>query len=55
MNSLISIPNWNKDSGILYLVDIIIRSAFLYPEALQVVYESFRDLCTVSFNKFCKT
>ncbi|XP_066259328.1 ectopic P granules protein 5 homolog [Euwallacea similis] len=45
MNSLISIPNWNNDKAILYLLDVIIRTAFPYPDALQVVHENFRDIC----------
>ncbi|KAL1505767.1 hypothetical protein ABEB36_005253 [Hypothenemus hampei] len=44
MNALVSIPNWNKDNAILYLLDVITRAAYGFPDALQVVYENFRDL-----------
>lgn len=48
MNSLVSIPSWNMDYGVLYLLDIIIRSAFLHGDALQAVVEILRDLIQVS-------
>lgn len=44
MNSLISIPNWNKDTGILYLLDIIIKAAFFYKDSLEIIYETLREL-----------
>lgn len=49
VNSLISIPAWNKDMGIMYLLNVIIRTGFLFTESLEVVYDILRDqqqVCT---------
>lgn len=43
MNSLISIPNWNKDMGIMYLLNIVIKSSFFHTDALEVVYNILRE------------
>ncbi|KAG5874036.1 hypothetical protein JTB14_007998 [Gonioctena quinquepunctata] len=42
-NSLVSIAGWNKDMGIMYLLDVIIKTAFLHKDALDVVYNILRD------------
>lgn len=47
MNSLVSVPNWNSDFGVLYLLDIIIRSAFTHFDALQTIVEILRELLQV--------
>ncbi|ENN72840.1 hypothetical protein YQE_10520, partial [Dendroctonus ponderosae] len=44
MNSLVSIPNWSKDNGVLYLLDVIVRGTFFYEDGLQVIYENLWDL-----------
>ncbi|XP_028134145.1 ectopic P granules protein 5 homolog isoform X1 [Diabrotica virgifera virgifera] len=42
-NSLVSIPGWNKDMGIMYLLDVIIRTGFQHPDAIDAVYEILRE------------
>ncbi|KAJ8984461.1 hypothetical protein NQ317_012527 [Molorchus minor] len=44
INSLVSIPYWTKDKGIIYLLDVIVRTAFFHPDALEVAYNILRDL-----------
>ncbi|XP_056634672.1 ectopic P granules protein 5 homolog [Diorhabda sublineata] len=41
-NSLISIPGWNKDMGIMYLLDVIIRTAFQHWDAVDAVFDILR-------------
>lgn len=48
MNSFVSIPNWNKDNAVLYLLDVIIRASFVHQDAMQIIYENFTDLYQVS-------
>lgn len=48
MNSLISIHSWNKDMGIMYLLNIIIKTAFIHNDALEVVYNILREQQQVS-------
>lgn len=43
MNSLVSIPNWNKDMGVTYLLNVVVRIAFLFPDCLEVVYNILRE------------
>lgn len=47
INSLVSIPQWNKDVGVMYLLDIIIRAAFFYSDARDVINNILRDLLQV--------
>lgn len=44
INSLASIPNWSKDMGVLYLLDVIIKTCFFNSEALDVAYNILREL-----------
>ncbi|XP_060530773.1 ectopic P granules protein 5 homolog [Cylas formicarius] len=44
MNSLVSMPNWNSDGGVLYLLDVLIGNAFFHKDGLEVVYEILRNL-----------
>lgn len=43
INSLVSITNWNKDMGIMYLLNIIIKTAFIHTDAMEVVYNILRE------------
>lgn len=43
VNSLVSVPTWNKDMGIMYLLNVIIRTGFLFSDSLEVVYDILRD------------
>lgn len=43
MNSLVSIPSWNKDMGIMYLLNIIVKTSFGHTDALEVVYNILRE------------
>lgn len=47
INSLISIPFWSRDYGILYLLDTIIRAAFFHTDAYETVVFIFDDLLKV--------
>lgn len=47
MNSLVSIPNWSKDTGVLYLLDVIVRGTFFHEDGLQVIYENLWDIYQV--------
>lgn len=42
-NSLISISSWNRDMGIMYLLNIVIKSAFAHVDATEVVYNILRE------------
>ncbi|KAF2894637.1 hypothetical protein ILUMI_11535 [Ignelater luminosus] len=44
MNSLVSVPNWNKDQGVLYLLDVILRATFFHSDALDAAVNVLRDL-----------
>lgn len=48
MNSLISVTNWNRDYGVMYLLDVIIRAAFFHADAIDAVYGILRDLLQCS-------
>lgn len=47
MNSLVSIPSWNRDQNVLYLLDIIVKVAFFYSDAMEAVVNILRDLLQV--------
>lgn len=47
LNSLVSIQKWNKDVGVMYLIDIIIRASFFYTDARDVIYNILKDLLQV--------
>lgn len=47
-NTLISLPNWNKDWAILYLLDIIVRAAFFHGDAFEAVNLIFKDLLQIA-------
>lgn len=47
-NSLVSIPGWNKDMGIMYLLDVIIRTAFQHTDAVDTIYDILREQSQVS-------
>lgn len=53
MNSLVSIPNWNKDFGVMYLLDVIVRTAFFHKDALEVTSNILKDLIQVCFSFIC--
>ncbi|KAK5643248.1 hypothetical protein RI129_007093 [Pyrocoelia pectoralis] len=44
MNSLVSIPNWNKDPSILRLLDIILKAAFFRVDAMDTAVNILREL-----------
>ncbi|KAJ8949814.1 hypothetical protein NQ318_000512 [Aromia moschata] len=44
MNSLVSVPNWNRDMGIIYLLNVIVRTGFFHTDALDAVHNILRDL-----------
>lgn len=48
INSLVSVPNWNKDTAVIYLLDVIVRTAFFHVDALEVVFNILRDLLQVN-------
>lgn len=48
VNSVISIPNWSKDLGVLYLLDVIIRAAFFHSNAFEAVNVIFKDLLQIA-------
>ncbi|CAH0560105.1 unnamed protein product [Brassicogethes aeneus] len=48
MNSLVSIPNWNRDFGVIYLLDVIVKTAFFHRDALDVAYNILRELIQCS-------
>lgn len=52
INSLVSLPNWNKDSGILYLLDVILRAAFFHSDAFEDAHSIFRELLKVMLFMF---
>lgn len=43
INSLVSIPSWNKDMGVMYLLNVIVRIAFIFPDSLDVVYNILKE------------
>lgn len=48
INSLVSVPSWSRDYGVLYLLDTIIRSAFFHVDAYAAVVDIFSELLKVS-------
>lgn len=46
--SLIAIPNWSKDTGVVYLLDLIARIAYQFPDCWHEIGEHFRQFFTVS-------
>lgn len=48
VNSVISIPNWSKDTGVLYLLDVISRAAFFHADAFDAVHLIFKDLLQIA-------
>lgn len=44
MNSFLSIPHWNRDYGVLYLLDVIIRAAFFHADSVEVIYLILKEL-----------
>lgn len=48
INSLVSLPNWNKDNNILYLLDVVLRAAFFHSDAFEDACTIFRELLKVS-------
>ncbi|KAF5285353.1 hypothetical protein FQA39_LY04452 [Lamprigera yunnana] len=44
MNSLVSIPNWNKDHAVLQLLDVIVKSAFFRIDAIDTVVNILKEL-----------
>lgn len=47
INTLVSVPNWNKDFSVLYLLDVIVKSSFLDDEALTCCVAIIKDLLQV--------
>lgn len=48
IDSLVSVTNWNRDHGVMYLLDVIIQSAFSYKDSMEVIYNTLRDLLQAS-------
>lgn len=47
LNSLVSVPNWNRDYNVTYLMDVIVRAAFFHADALDVINEGLKELLQV--------
>ncbi|XP_063908736.1 ectopic P granules protein 5 homolog [Zophobas morio] len=43
-NTMVSIPNWNRDSGVMYLLDVIVRASFFHQDALEVANTILKEL-----------
>ncbi|KAF5275551.1 hypothetical protein FQR65_LT04154 [Abscondita terminalis] len=43
MNSLVSIPNWNKDLNVLQTLDVIIKSAFFHIDAIDAAVNILKN------------
>lgn len=48
INTIISLPNWSKDTSALYLLDVIIRAAFFHADAFEAVNLIFKDLLQIA-------
>lgn len=48
MNSLVSLPNWNRDSSVMYLLDVIMRAAFFNASSFEAAQGILKDLIHVS-------
>lgn len=48
VNTIISLPNWSKDNGVLYLLDVIMRAAFFHLDAYYAVQTIFKDLLQIA-------
>uniref|UniRef100_A0A1Y1N595 Ectopic P granules protein 5 homolog n=2 Tax=Photinus pyralis TaxID=7054 RepID=A0A1Y1N595_PHOPY len=44
INSLVSIPNWNKDPSVLKVLDIILKAAFFRVDAMDAAVNILREL-----------
>nr|CAH7757239.1 unnamed protein product [Callosobruchus chinensis] len=43
MNSFVSIAGWYRDMGVMYLLNVIIKTAFLNSDCIEVVYNILRE------------
>ncbi|RZB40249.1 ectopic P granules protein 5 -like, partial [Asbolus verrucosus] len=43
-NTLVSIANWSRDPGVMYLLDVIVRAAFFHQDALEVANTILKEL-----------
>lgn len=43
-NTLVSIPAWSRDPGVMYLLDVIIRASFFHQDALEVSSSILKDI-----------
>ncbi|XP_076765337.1 ectopic P-granules autophagy protein 5 isoform X1 [Xylocopa sonorina] len=44
LNTLVLIPDWNKDQNVMYLMDIVISAAFFHADAKVTVDHMFQNL-----------
>ncbi|XP_076652381.1 ectopic P-granules autophagy protein 5 isoform X1 [Halictus rubicundus] len=44
LNSLVLVPDWNKDQSVMYLMDTVISASFLYAETRATVETMFQSL-----------
>ncbi|XP_017775624.1 PREDICTED: ectopic P granules protein 5 homolog [Nicrophorus vespilloides] len=44
INSLVSVPNWNRDYGVMYLLDIMIRASLSFSDTLDVIVSILKEL-----------
>lgn len=44
INTFVSIPNWSRDYGVLFLLDVIIKASFFYHDALDAATNIFKEL-----------
>jgi hypothetical protein len=49
IQSFTRLPNWNKDVGVIYLLDLIARVSYQFPDCWFMFKEHFRYYFTVSF------
>lgn len=47
MNSLVSVDQWTKNYGVLYLLDVIIKASFFHKDALEADSDVLKELLQV--------
>ena len=53
VNSLMSVPNWNRDFGVMYLMDVIVRASFFFKNASEVITNTLREFMKVIIKNCC--
>lgn len=49
LNILVLVPDWNRQQSVMYLMDVVIKTSFFYPDARATAERIFQELFSVCF------